>query len=242
MQRREFLKNSIGALLFGALTSNKVLAAVIESTSKDSMDVLLYLIQTKEGVWKVKGCIWPKLAKDRLNPNEYNIDTFQPLKIVDNKEANSLKRFYWNKYNCKGRCVGLDYVQSYKNGIKAKEKGQFLEFTKIGGKASMPKGVYGKTQRLGNKTSYEKGLGIHNKDNPNFLKWRCDAGKKGGKIQFEKGLGIHVDAETRREWSRLGGLKLMEKWNVEKTCPYCGITTKGGGYNKWHGEKCKHKK
>lgn len=241
MDRRGFLKNSIGALLFGALTSNKVLASVVESTTKDSMDVLLYLIQTNEGDWKVKGCIWPKLAKDRLNPNQYNIDTFQPLKIVDNKEANKVKRFYWNKYNCKGRCVGLNYLQSYKNGIKAKETGQFLEFTKIGGKASMPKGVYGKTQRLGNKTSYEKGFGIHNRNNPNFLKWRYDAGKKGGKIQFEKGIGIH-NPDKMKEYQRLGGLAQVKNLNIEKTCPYCGINTKGAAYNRWHGDRCKDKK
>ena len=242
MQRREFLKNSIGALLFGALTSNKVLASVINSVPKNSLDVLLYLIQTKKGHWKVKGCIWPKLAKDRLNPNKFNIETFQPLKVIDNSEANKYKKFYWDKYGCKGRCIGLDYLQSYKNGIKAKETGQFLQFAKIGGNASMPKGVYGRVQKLGNKTSYEKGLGIHNKNNVNYQKWKSDAGKKGAQTQIKEGKGIHIDAETRREWSRLGGIKLMDKWNIEKKCPYCGIVTKGGGYNKWHGEKCKQKK
>ena len=70
----------------------------------------------------------------------------------------------------------------------------------------------------------------------------CSAGgKAGAKSQIEKGLGIHTDSETRREWARLGGLKTVTKLNIEKTCPYCGIITRGAAYNRWHGDKCKHK-
>jgi len=57
MKRRDFLKNSIGFLLFGSLASNKTLAKTIEVFQPKSIDVLLYLIQTKNGDWKVKGTI-----------------------------------------------------------------------------------------------------------------------------------------------------------------------------------------
>ena len=121
-------------------------------------------------------------------------------------------------------------------------KKQNRERASKGGVKTLRGKGYTEIQKKGNETAFEKGVGIHDKTNPNYTKWKSEAGKKGIETQMKEGIGIHTDAETRREWSRLGGLKLMEKWNVEKTCPYCGITTKGGGYNKWHGEKCKHKK
>jgi hypothetical protein len=111
-----------------------------------------------------------------------------------------------------------------------------------GGTKSMPKGVYGKVQKKGNKVAKEKGVGIHDKNNPNYKKWKSDAGKKGAERQMKDGIGIHTDLETRREWSRLGGLKTIGHLNRERTCPYCGIKTKGAAYNRWHGENCKHKK
>ena len=67
MNRRSFLKNSIGALLFGALSTNKVLASVVDSIPNDSLNVLLYLIQTKSGDWKVKGTKWTDIKSARLS-------------------------------------------------------------------------------------------------------------------------------------------------------------------------------
>ena len=46
MQRRSFLKGSIASLLLGALSTNKVLASTINSLTPESLNVLLYLIQT----------------------------------------------------------------------------------------------------------------------------------------------------------------------------------------------------
>lgn len=67
-------------------------------------------------------------------------------------------------------------------------------------------------------------------------------GKAGSKVQMEQGLGIHVDSETRREWSRLGGLAVIDSLNKEKICPHCKIKSRGAGYNRWHGDNCKMKK
>lgn len=76
-----------------------------------------------------------------------------------------------------------------------------------------------------------------------LLKSICsDGGKAGTKVQMEKGIGIHTDKETRREWSRLGGLVVIDSLNKEKICPHCKIVSRGAGYNRWHGDNCKHKK
>jgi hypothetical protein len=237
MNRRDFLKNSIGALLFGALTSNKVLASVIESVPKDSLDVLLYLIQNKEGEWKIKGTIWTNLAKERLDPYKFNLDTFKPLKIVDNLDANKVKKFYWAEYNCSGKCVSLNYLQSYKNGVKAKESGQFIEFVKIGGKSKSDR----KIKHLKSLTEkYGKSIGKKNTES-GLLKSICSSGGKvGGKVQFKKGLGIH-NPDKVLEYKRLGGLAQVKNLNLDKTCPHCGVLSRGAGYNRWHGDKCKQK-
>ncbi len=59
-------------------------------------------------------------------------------------------------------------------------------------------------------------------------------GKKQGKIQGKKNVesGLIVNL----------GKKMAIYNNRTRTCPYCGITTRGVGYERWHGEKCKFKK
>jgi hypothetical protein len=37
------------------------------------------------------------------------------------------------------------------------------------------------------------------------------------------------------------GKKNSEFNNRVRTCPHCGITTRGVGYERWHGDKCKKK-
>jgi hypothetical protein len=106
----------------------------------------------------------------------------------------------------------------------------------------MPKGVYGKIQKKGNKVAKEKGVGIHNKNNPNYKKWKSEAGKVGAEAQIKNGLGIHTDYETRREWAKLGGVKTAKYLNREQTCQHCGVVSSGAGFNRWHGDNCKHKK
>lgn len=110
-----------------------------------------------------------------------------------------------------------------------------------GGNTSMPKGVYGNVQKKGNESAYEMGAGIHNKDNPNYKKWKSNAGKLGGNTNKQLGLGIH-DPIKSLEYKRLGGLAQVKNLNIDKICPHCNITTRGAGYNRWHGDNCKHKK
>lgn len=121
-------------------------------------------------------------------------------------------------------------------------KKQNIERASKGGSITLPKGIYTDIQKKGNQAAKDMGVGIHNKENPNYKKWKSEAGKKGVKKQMEKGLGIHTDAETRKEWSRLGGLKSISHLNRERECPYCKIITKGAAYNRWHGDNCKNKK
>jgi hypothetical protein len=113
MDRRGFIKNSIGALLFGALTSNKVLAEVVDTMTPKSPKVLLFLIQNKKGQWKVRGTKWIDIAKKRLDLDKVNIETFKPLEIVDNDKANDRKNELWKIYNCRGeKGAPLDVVES----------------------------------------------------------------------------------------------------------------------------------
>lgn len=113
MERRDFLKNSLGALLFGAISSNKILASVVDTLTPTSPNVLLYLIQNKKGQWKVRGTKWVDIAKKRVDPNKVLIETFKPLEIVSNDIANKRKNELWVKYGCSGeKGAPLDVIES----------------------------------------------------------------------------------------------------------------------------------
>jgi hypothetical protein len=72
MNRRSFLKNSIGALLYSAISNNKILSSVVESLPQKSLDVLLYAVQTKCGDWKVKATKWINLNSEKLKKSEFD--------------------------------------------------------------------------------------------------------------------------------------------------------------------------
>lgn len=113
MERRQFLKNSIGALLFGVINTNKVLASVAKDLTPTSPNVLLYLIQNKKGQWKVRGTKWVDVAKKRVDPNKVLIETFKPLEIVSNDVANKRKNELWIEYGCSGeKGAPLDVIES----------------------------------------------------------------------------------------------------------------------------------
>lgn len=82
-----------------------------------------------------------------------------------------------------------------------------------------------------------------------------------GRQGYLKGIGIH-NPEKRKEYASLGGKaqgpitgnknresghiqklgkQLAEYNNRNQTCAYCGVQSRGVGYIRWHGEKCKHK-
>lgn len=116
MNRRSFLKNSIGALLFGALTSNKVLASIVESTADNSLKVLLYAIQTKNGDWKIRATKWVNLKKETLRYKDYNIETFKPLGIFDNSKIKEYQKRYAKKYNAVRSLHSVNHIQCSING------------------------------------------------------------------------------------------------------------------------------
>ena len=66
------------------------------------------------------------------------------------------------------------------------------------------------------------------------FKTRSDAGKIGGSISGR----INVESGHLKNIAGIGG-KVSS--NKIKTCPYCNKTCKGVGYDRWHGDNCKHK-
>lgn len=222
MERRSFIKNSIGALLFGALNSNKVLASVINKIPNDSLDVLLFAIQNKNGDWKIKGTKWININSARLSQFEYNLDTFKPLKVVDNSIANYTKEQYWKEYNCKGKCPkNVNYLSSYKSGLKAKETGQIYDARKKS---------YGATHRIHKDWWHKHGkkIGEQNKINGHLKSlhnlYGKDLGKKygkiGAKIVTDNKLGIHsATKEQRIKWAskagKIGGKITSSKYDMK---------------------------
>jgi hypothetical protein len=103
MERREFLKLSV---LFGAalaLESNSGLKAIADTLSKINEKVVLYLIQSKNGDWKVRWTSWVDMPTRNLSSLKVNLDTFKLLAIVDESEANALRESLWIKYDCQGQ-------------------------------------------------------------------------------------------------------------------------------------------
>lgn len=121
-----------------------------------------------------------------------------------------------------------------------KQLSQFEEFVKKGGKTKSRK----KTKHLKQLAKTHSPLqGKKNVESGHLKSIASDGGKRGSKIQMQKGLGIHTkDEKLRKEWSRLGGLAVIDKLNEYKVCPYCKIKTRGAAYNRWHGNNCKLKK
>lgn len=129
MLRRDFLKNSIGALLGVALTSNKTLASIVETLTPESPKVLLYLIQTTSGVWKVKATKWIDLYKNkRLKPCEVKKETFQALDIVDYEVATKRKYELWKQYNCSGRLTPVKIIEDTIAGKKSISSENYLKY------------------------------------------------------------------------------------------------------------------
>jgi hypothetical protein len=126
--------------------------------------------------------------------------------------------------------------------VSTAHKKQNKERASKGGIKTLRGNGYTEIQKKGNQVAFEMGVGIHDKRNPNYKQWKSNAGKKGANRQMNDGIGIHVDSETRREWSRLGGLAVIDSLNKEKICPHCKIKSRGAGYNRWHGDNCKMKK
>lgn len=134
MDRRSFLKNSIGALLFAGLTSNKVLAGVVKTLTPDSPKVLLYLIQLKTGEWKIKATKWVDVPKKRLREVNVIRESFKPLEIVDVTNLSKRRNELWDLYKCTGRKghllkFGIEMTDEIKNeyiSLGKRQKGKIL--------------------------------------------------------------------------------------------------------------------
>ena len=103
MERRSFLKNSLFALLSGAIASNKVLAGVAETLTPTSPKILLYLVETVKGDLKVRATKWVDLPIKRLIPSEVKPETFKALEIVDLEDVYKRRNELWKEHNCTGR-------------------------------------------------------------------------------------------------------------------------------------------
>lgn len=103
-------------------------------------------------------------------------------------------------------------------GYKVDTKPYFetIKIAPIGGKACIK-------NRKNNKEQWKKSL----------LNWQIAGGLKQGSIQGKKNAESgHISAL---------GKKMVEFNNRIRTCPHCNTITRGIGYARWHGDKCKNK-
>lgn len=206
MDRRGFLKNSIGALLFGALTSNKVLAEVVNTIPNDSLDVLLYLIQTKNGEWKVRATKWVNLNKEKLRYSNYNIDTFKPLGVYDNSKVMDAQRKFWKQYGCSGKLVPVNHKQCVINGKNTPvTKVATFESRSNGGKTNL---VNNHIQSLGKQWGAITGK-KWGKENWKHLKTKESIAKQ-AKSASDIVIQMDMNGNAIRRWNSLNDAKRSE--------------------------------
>jgi len=134
MNRRSFLKNSIGALLFGAIGGNKVLNAIVDVTKVSSHDILLYYIETKDGSKKIHGTKWVDIATSKISPFKFNLETFKPIGVFPSNTAYDKKKELWKEYKCDGALTYVNYDYAVKRGNEAAKTGQLKSICSKGGK------------------------------------------------------------------------------------------------------------
>jgi hypothetical protein len=213
MQRRSFLKNSIGALLFGLVGGNKIVNNLIEST-KSSHDIILFLIQTKSGNWKIKGTKWIDVATSKISPFKYNLNTFKPLGVFDSSIAYNKKKQLWEEYDCNGKCEFVNYEMAYKRGLEAKSSGQLKSVCTSGGKVGGSRnrdnkhGLFSLTPEQ--KSTYGKlGATI---SYPKMLKW-CEENN-----HWEKLAEVHRGVPKSKEQKEKISKKLKGRKLPKETC------------------------
>jgi len=187
MNRRSFLKNSIGALLFGVINSNPIAKHIIQSVETDfnkSHDILLFLIETIDGKLKIHGSKWLNCTTKKLSPFKYKLDSFKPLGIFPSDIAYQEKRKLWKQYDIKGQCTFVSYNNALKSGLKAKETKQIIKICASGGRVS------GKKNKEMN-----HGLFKFTKEE------RIQICRKGGKVSAPKMLKW---CKENNHWEKLG--------------------------------------
>jgi excinuclease UvrABC ATPase subunit len=68
--------------------------------------------------------------------------------------------------------------------------------------------------------------------------------RKGPKHTFTKKdcqLGGYITGKKKSEKQQKARRNNVSKLNIYQTCPYCGLTTRGAPYYRYHGDKCKSK-
>jgi len=135
MNRRSFLKNTIGALLFGAIGNNIIAQSIIDVNGYNPHDILLYLIRNKNGKLKIHGTKWVDIAIKNVSPFKFQLETFKPLGVFKSDIAYQKKRELWKEYNCDGICAYVNYEYAVKRGIEAKKSGQLKSISANGGSA-----------------------------------------------------------------------------------------------------------
>lgn len=137
ISRRSFLKLTLGGLLATAIDTNPILSTISDAISHSPYKVFLYLIQTKDGKWKVKGTTCTNINKVEISPTKFNVDTFKPLGVYDSDVANDKKLEFWNKYECGKGFQKINYQIRINNGNKAKSTGQLDSIRKKAGQSTM---------------------------------------------------------------------------------------------------------
>jgi hypothetical protein len=243
MDRRGFIKNSIGALLFGALTSNKVLAEVVDTMTPKSPKVLLYLIQTINGEWKIRATKWVDLPIKRLIPSEVNPKTFKPLDIVDLNNVYERRNQLWQEYNCTGRMGHLislgipmtdemkkeyvDYAKKHIGIKRKKETKQKIANKAIGRKSAMKGKTFSHEAKI--KMSESAKLKVLTEEHKNNIGKSVSGEKNGfyGKTHSDESLKKIMDKHPSK---------------IKKVCPHCKKEFDCANYSRYHGDNCKHKK
>jgi hypothetical protein len=100
MERREFLKLSV---LFGTIAvDTSSTFQIIKNIVYDDRKIHLYLMQRKNGKWKIRWTKHTDLNIKKINIQIWKIETFKFLETVDFEIANNRRAKLWKKYNCSG--------------------------------------------------------------------------------------------------------------------------------------------
>jgi hypothetical protein len=241
MLRRDFLKNSIGALLGVALTSNNALASIVETLTPESPKVLLYLIQLTSGEWKIRTTKWVDVPTKRLNESNIIKESFKALDIVDLNQVVNKRFEYWKEYNCSGRMgcllsLGIPMTEEMK-----KEYSDFNKVRHIGVKRPL---ITGKriSEKAKGRPSHMKGKTWNEEVKKNMSEGSknrkyTDEGREkrknnsiGEKNNF---FGKKHTTETKKI--------ILEKHpsKIKITCEHCNKKLDLPNYKRYHGEKCK---
>jgi hypothetical protein len=239
VDRRSFLKNSIGALLFAGLTSNKVLAGVVETLTPDSPKVLLYLIQLKNGEWKIRVTKWVDVPTKRLNEPNIIRETFKPIEVVDFNQVVSKRFFYWEKYNCSGRMGSLVSLGIPMTDEMKKEYSMWTIINHTGRKRTEESKRKISLKAKG-RPSYMKGKTFSQE-----IRNRMSEGGKGKKLSQTHKDKIKI---RMNENNPFRGKKHSEETKqilkdkhpskIKVSCEYCGRELDLPNYKRYHGKKC----